>query len=73
MTLSSGYGLAVSRTGRLTPFVEAGAGHRPRLQVGARWEWNDEGSSQIEIYGEQRGAPGDETDRGIQIRGVFDQ
>ena len=73
MTLSSGYGLAVSRTGRLTPFVEAGAGHRPRLQVGARWEWNQGGTSQIEIYGEQRGAPGDETDRGIQIRGVFDQ
>ena len=73
MTLSSGYGLAVSRTGRLTPFVEAGAGPRPRLQLGARWEWNDEGNSQIEIYGEQRGAPGDKADRGIQIRGVFDQ
>ena len=73
MTLSSGYGLDLSRSWRMTPFVEAGAGRMPRLQVGARWEWNDEGSGQIEIYGEQRGAPGDEADRGIRIRGVFDR
>ena len=73
MTLSSGYGLDLSRSLRMTPFVEAGAGRMPRLQVGARWEWNGEGTRQIEVFGEQRGAPGEPADRGIRIRGVFDR
>ena len=73
MTLSSGYGLDLSRSWRMTPFVEAGAGRTPRLQVGARWEWNGEGTRQIEVFGEQRGAPGEPADRGIRIRGVFDR
>ena len=72
MTLTSGYGLGISAASRLTPFVEAGTGRMQRLRVGTRWEWTGEGNRQVELFGEQRSAPGTAPDRGIQIRGTLE-
>ena len=73
ITLTGGYGLGLSRAGRVTPFLEAGAGRAPRLRLGTRWEWNAEGTRQIEIFGEQRGLQGaEDPDRGVQVQAGFE-
>ena len=72
LTLTTGYGLNVSAASQLTPFVEAGTGRMQRLRVGTRWDWTGEGRRQVELFGEQRSAPGSAPDRGIQIRGTLD-
>ena len=72
LTLTTGYGLSLSAASRLTPFVEAGTGQMQRLRVGTRWEWTGAGSRQVELFGEQRSAPGTTPDRGIQIRGMLE-
>ena len=72
LTLTSGYGLSLSAASQLTPFVEAGTGRMQRLRVGTRWDWTGAGTRQVEIFGEQRSAPGMPADRGIQIRGTLE-
>ena len=72
LTLTSGYGLGISAASQLTPFVEAGTGQMQRLRVGTRWEWTGAGIRQVELFGEQRSAPGTAPDRGIQIRGTLE-
>ena len=73
ITFQGGYCLGRSRDGRVTPFVEAGAGADGRLRLGTRWEWNAEGTRQIEIFGEQRGLGGaGKGQRGLQLRASFE-
>ena len=72
LTLTSGYGLSLSAASQLTPFVEAGTGRMQRLRVGTRWDWTGAGTRQVEIFGEQRRAPGTPADRSIQLRGTLE-
>ena len=72
ITFTSGYGLVLSRAGRVTPFLEAGAGRAGRLRLGTRWEWDAAGASRLEIFGEQRGLDGaEEPERGVQVQAGF--
>ena len=72
LTLTSGYGFNLSAASQLTPFVEAGTGQMQRLRVGTRWDWTGAGSRRVELFGEQRSAPGTAPSRGIRIRGTLD-
>ena len=72
LTLTSGYGLSLSASSQLTPFVEAGTGPMQRLRVGTRWDWMGAGTRQVEIFGEQRRGPGTPADRSIQLRGTLE-
>ena len=72
LTLTSGYGLSLSAASQLTPFVEAGTGRMQRLRVGTRWDWTGMDTRQVEIFGEQRRAPGTPADRSIQLRGTLE-
>ena len=72
LTLTSGYGLSLSAASQLTPFVEAGTGRMQRLRVGTRWDWTGADTRQVEIFGEQRRAPGTPADRSIQLRGTLE-
>ena len=72
LTLTSGYGLNLSASSQLTPFVEAGTGPMQRLRVGTRWDWMGAGMRQVEIFGEQRRGPGTPADRSIQLRGTLE-